>query len=80
MVERSRGRFLIALQFTDQALKIAPNEPESWYQKGKILSVRGDSVAALDAYDRALELNPRLVRVHLGRASEQSGDPFGPLP
>ena len=49
---------------------MGPEDPESWYQKAETLIALGQSEAALVAFDRALELNPRLLRVRIGRAVE----------
>lgn len=70
LVERSRGRLESSMQYIRQAIELAPEDPESWYQKAKTLSTMGESTSVLSAYDRALELNPRLLRVRIGRAAE----------
>jgi len=70
LVERARGRLESSLLYTRQAIQLAPNDPETWYQNGETLRAMGDSAAAVAAYDRALDLNPRSMRPRLSRAVE----------
>lgn len=70
LVARAQGRLQNSLQYTRQAIELAPQDPECWYQNAETLRALGDSAAALAAFDRALELNPHSMRVRLSRAVE----------
>ena len=47
-----------ALHFVTQLLAIVPYSPEFWHRKGLILANLFKYEEALDAYDRALTLDP----------------------
>lgn len=64
-----------AVHFND-ALKFCPNDPKLWNKLGATLANGNRSREALDAYDRALDLNPGYVRAqyNLGIAHSNLGE------
>jgi aspartate beta-hydroxylase len=75
MCALSRGEFMSAGQALEHAARINPTEPEIWKNLGivHLAQHRGDE--ALDAFDRALGLEPMhfAARLHRGAALEQLG-------
>jgi len=66
---RIRARqYVEAMAAADQAIKLAPDMSEAYYQKGSILHVQGQIQAALSAYDRAIKLDSGHVEARLARA------------
>lgn len=52
------GRYAELLALADSVIATAGNIEETFYWRGKALQATGDSAAARQAYQRALELNP----------------------
>lgn len=82
-----------ALKLINRVVVATPNDPQAWFQKGEIhLLGKGDNAAAVDAFRRALNLQPThlparagLVTVLLGQrdlkgASEQVAEMRRTLP
>jgi putative PEP-CTERM system TPR-repeat lipoprotein len=78
-----QGRRDEAVKLADEALALAPRDPRLWNLKGSLAHGAGDVRAALEAYGRALELDPgsgdpRIARasllVELGRLDEAAAD------
>nr|WP_326532167.1 XrtA/PEP-CTERM system TPR-repeat protein PrsT [Rhodoferax sp.] len=66
---RIRARqFKEAAVVVDRALGLAPESAEVWYQKGAVAHVSGDLQATLDAYARAIKLQPEHVEARVARA------------
>jgi len=53
-------KFDEALELLDQALKIDPNYPQAWINKGAVLAEKGNHEQALICYDRAIQVAPML--------------------
>lgn len=59
-----------ALSLVNAAIKIQPEENQFWETKAHILAQqKGDRQQALEAYTRAIELNPEYFSPYLGRGS-----------
>jgi tetratricopeptide (TPR) repeat protein len=56
-----------------QACAIRPGEAWPWHGRGDALQLSGDHVAALEAYESALERAPRLALAHNGRGNALDG-------
>jgi len=66
---RIRARqFTEAQAAADQALKLAPDSAEAYYQKASIFHAMGDIRQAMSLYDKALQLQPQHAESHLARA------------
>jgi len=50
-----------ALATLDRAVKVDPNEGEVFFMIGEVMSEKGDTVRAINAYQRATELNPDIL-------------------
>ena len=57
-----------AMVAADQAIKIDPNSSDAMYQKGSILHVQGQTIAALALYEQALKLENGNVEARMSRA------------
>ncbi len=68
LVAQSRGKMADALALVDQAVILAPQDAEVWYQKGEMLRAAHDLPGARAALDQGLKLSPRLLRARLARA------------
>jgi putative PEP-CTERM system TPR-repeat lipoprotein len=53
---------------TEQALELAPNSAEAWYQKGAVAHVSGNLTLTLAAYNKALLLDPKHMEARVARA------------
>lgn len=53
----NKGNYQEALQFLEEALKLAPNNSVIWYDRGVVLSKLNRLQDALDAYQTALAIN-----------------------
>lgn len=51
------------------ALAKEPNDPRIWKNLGSLLFHKGDHVAEMECYNKALALNPNLVEAHLSKAT-----------
>ncbi len=47
-----------ASEYADQAVRLAPNASETYYSLGYLLSLKGDFIHSLQAYERAITLDP----------------------
>lgn len=66
---RIRGRQLKeAGAAAKQALELAPNSAEAWYQKGAVAHVSGTLTVAVDAYNHALLAQPKHLEARIARA------------
>ena len=52
------GQFEGALQLIDQALALSPNDADAHILRGICLSQTGQPIAATDAFNRAITLDP----------------------
>jgi len=52
-------RYEEALAAFDQAIRLAPNVPQAYYDKGNVLDTLGRSMEARQAYDMAQRLGYR---------------------
>lgn len=68
MYHLQRGDLAAARPFADQAVKLLPGEPRGWNLKASIAHAAGQHAAALEAYGRALTLEPGFVDVRVARA------------
>lgn len=75
MCALSRGEFASAGQDLEHAARINPTEPEIWKNLGIVHLAQHRGGEALDAFDRALGLEPMhfAARLHRGAALEQLG-------
>ncbi|KPF44278.1 hypothetical protein IP87_08260 [beta proteobacterium AAP121] len=65
-VSAGQGRFDEALKTIEEVSEKNPKLPDAWHLKGEILLVaRNDKPAALAAFQKALEIDPRSVAAHL---------------
>lgn len=64
-----------ALATLDRALRVDPREGEIFFMIGQVLSETGDTARAMNAYQRATELNPDIVDawLKLGLMAEGQG-------
>ncbi len=67
-VAQTNGQYADAKRLADQAIMLAPQDPEGWYQKGQVLNASRDAEGALSAYNKALELGPKRMRTRMARA------------
>lgn len=51
-----------------QALELTPESADAWYQKGSVAHVSGNLTLTLDAYNKALLLEPKHVEARVARA------------
>ena len=75
MCALSRGEFALAGRDLEHAARINPTEPEIWKNLGIVHLAQRHGDEALDAFDRALGLEPMhfAARLHRGAALEQLG-------
>jgi aspartate beta-hydroxylase len=75
MCALSRGEFAIAQRDLEQAARVNPTEPEIWKNLGIVHLAQHGFGDALDAFDRALGIEPVhfAARLHRGAALEQLG-------
>src|SRR5437660_75183 len=68
------GRFDECCQFADEALQIAPEDPDALTLKGMNLIVQDRHKEAIEVLRRALALNPKqlIAQVHLGMALRET--------
>ena len=63
-----QGELDEAIALTQTATQRAPEVALGWYNLGLMLRRRGDIAAALEAYSRAVELDPNNAACHQNRA------------
>lgn len=63
-----RGDIPSALRFMQQASQVEPAAADIIYHIGEIQRFQGEYQAAIDAYNKAIEINPRFAPAFLGRA------------
>jgi aspartate beta-hydroxylase len=75
MCALARGEFASAVHDLEHAARINPTEPEIWKNLGIVHLAQHHGDEALDAFDRALGLEPMhfAARLHRGAALEQLG-------
>jgi aspartyl/asparaginyl beta-hydroxylase (cupin superfamily)/Tfp pilus assembly protein PilF len=75
MCALARGEFAPAQRDLERAARLEPTEPEIWKNLGMVHLAQRRSDDALDAFDRALGLDPAhsAARLHRGAALEQLG-------
>ena len=75
MCALSRGEFASAGHDLEHAARVNPTEPEIWKNLGIVQLAQRHGGEALDAFDRALGLEPMhfAARLHRGAALEQLG-------
>ena len=64
-----REEWAAAEDLIDTARDLAPNNSELWFEKGALRGSQNDPEGALEAYSRALELNPSHIRSRKARAT-----------
>lgn len=69
MRELGRGDFAPALQRLQHALELAPEESDLWKNFGIALLAVGRAQDAVDAFDRVISMEPKLLPPHLHRAA-----------
>ena len=75
-VYRQLGEFGQARQSFQQALEINPNDGQVWLALGIVTQLSGDPSGAVQAYSRAVKIQPSDVGyLFLARALQQTGDP-----
>ena len=57
-----------ALEVMEKIVRLAPNSPDRWMQLGTLLTAEGAWERGVECYDKALALNPNLVRACAGKA------------
>ena len=67
-LELQQGNVQGARAKVDRAIALGPNDASAWNMKASIAHIGGDSKAALDAYGKALSLNPEYVDARVARA------------
>lgn len=76
-LELIASRFAAAETDFDAAIALQPTEAEAWLNKALSQQTRGDSLAAIASFDKALALGthrPELALLGRGLAHEKSGD------
>jgi len=70
------GQYKRAVSKLQRAARLIPENPQVWNHLGLALHLYGDDTEALDAYDKALTLNPELApaRYNLGCLQLERGD------
>jgi putative PEP-CTERM system TPR-repeat lipoprotein len=63
------GKLAEAAKLADQAMAVAPGVAGVWHFKGTLALGAGDVKGALDAFGKALELNPNYVEARVARAA-----------
>jgi len=65
-----------ALATLDRAVRVDPNEGEIFFMIGEVLREKGDTVRAINSYQRATELNPKILDawLALGTLFEAKGN------
>jgi cellulose synthase operon protein C len=58
-----------AMALISRAVAEAPDDPQVWYMKGLIIQQGGDRKGAIDAFSRALELQPNYADARVARLS-----------
>lgn len=64
-----QGRPVEAKRLVSEALARAPSEPRVWYSKAAVLHAAQEVEGALEAYGKALTLQPRNTEARVGRVS-----------
>jgi adenylate cyclase len=68
-----------AMDFAERALALDPDDAKAVYAKGHVFLIKRDYIAALEAYEEAVKLNPSvpvthqfvgLAKIYLGRSDE----------
>jgi tetratricopeptide (TPR) repeat protein len=65
----SKGDYDRAIQDTDQAILLNPNEPSFYYTSGLAYKKRGDFDRAIQDFNEAIRLNPNFERAYYDRGN-----------
>ncbi|MCE7068551.1 tetratricopeptide repeat protein [Dyadobacter sp. CY326] len=63
-VLQAKGRFREAVNYLNQAMKMAPYDGSAYYVKGMLQARQGDSLASLSSFQYAMNVNPKLLRAY----------------
>lgn len=63
-----KGDIARATTISDEALKLAPKDPNVWNMQAALAHVRGNLPGALGSYTKAIDLNPQFVDARIARA------------
>jgi len=67
VVTAATGECCEELEYRQREVEQAPDDPEAWLRLGLARQRRNEDLQALDAYDRALALDPTLAQAHHNR-------------
>ena len=56
----SKGNYDLAIQDTDQAIRLNPNEPSFYYTSGLAYKKKGDFDRAIQDFNEAIHLEPKI--------------------
>jgi tetratricopeptide (TPR) repeat protein len=65
----SKGDYDHAIQDTDQAIHLNPNDPSSYYTRGLAYKKKENFDHAIQAFDEAIRLNPKFERAYYDRGN-----------
>ena len=65
----SKGDYDRAIQDTDQAIRLNPNEPSFYYTSGLAYKKKGDFDRAIQDFNEAIRLNPNFERAYYDRGN-----------
>ena len=65
----SKGDYDRAIQDTDQAIRLNPNEPSFYYTSGLAYKKKGNFDRAIQDFDEAIRLNPTFERAYYDRGN-----------
>ena len=69
LIADARGDHDRAAKILNQALDVAPDNVEAWYQRAEQFRAKGETDVALAAFSKSLTLQPNHMRAHLARAN-----------
>lgn len=61
---QEKRRFREAERYLNRYMQMAPFDGAAFYVKGRLLVNRGDSLASLEQYKKAIDYNPRMYRAY----------------
>ena len=67
--DKGKELFDLAIRDYDSAIKLAPNDVESYINRGNFYCKHGKQDLAIKDYDKALELDPNNVDAYIGRGN-----------
>lgn len=73
---QEKKQFQEARRYLNISMQMAPHEGYAYHVKGALQSNMADTLASIESYRKALELNPRMIRSYqqLGRIYTRMGD------